>query len=272
MLCKVLRVNRSTYYKHFDPRLSPREKENQEIRRIILEIYSDYDNSIGAYSIAKVLSRDYGINISVGRVYRLMNAMNLPKPAPKKPKITKHQANGECDNHLHQEFNQKAPNTVWASDFTYIRVNGSWYYLCVVMDLFSRKIVGWHISNKHDVNLTMTAFKKAYAKRDVRYGLIFHSDQGSEYTAYGFRRLLSSLGVVQSFSKKGYPYDNACRESFFKYLKARRVKQKTYHSLEELRLDIFDYIENEYNNRRPHCSLGYKTPNEVEANYWDQQA
>jgi len=105
-----------------------------------------------------------------------------------------------------------------------------------------------------------------------RYGLIFHSDQGSEYTAFSFRKLLDSKNIVQSFSKKGYPYDNACCESFFKYLKKNRVNRRSYRSLEELKLDIFDYIENLYNHHLPHSSIAYKTPNEFETEYWDQYA
>ena len=201
-----------------------------------------------------------------------MNQMNLPKMSTDKPRRKAHKEQGSCDNHLQQKFNQKAPNLVWDSDFTYIKVNGKWYYLCIVMDLFSRKIIGWHIASKHDVELTMSAFKKAYQKRNVNYGLIFHSDQGSEYTAFSFRKLLDSKNIVQSFSKKGYPYDNACCESFFKYLKKNRVNRRSYRSLEELKLDIFDYIENLYNNHLPHGSIGYKTPNEFEAEYWDQYA
>ena len=237
-----------------------------------MQIYSDYDKCLGAYKITYILSRDYGINISVGRVYRLMNSMNLPKMATDKPKRHKHVDNGECHNHLNQEFNQKAPNLVWASDFTYIKVSGKWYYLCIVMDLFSRKIIGWHLAPHHDVELTMNAFRKAYSKRDVKYGLIFHSDQGSEYTAFSFRKMLDDCNVVQSFSKKGYPFDNACCESFFKYLKKNRTSRRTYRTVDELRLDLFEYIENLYNNRLPHGAIGYKTPNEFEAEYWDQHS
>lgn len=200
-----------------------------------------------------------------------MNSMNLPKMSTDKPHRGKHTDNGHYNNHLHQEFNQKAPNLVWASDFTYIKVSGKWYYLCIVMDLFSRKIIGWHISQKHDVELTINAFKKAYKNRNVKHGLIFHSDQGSEYTAFAFRQLLDSLNVVQSFSKKGYPFDNACCESFFKFLKKNLTNRKTYHTLEELRLDVFQYF-NMYNTRIPHGSIGYKTPDEYEAEYWDQYA
>ena len=265
-------MNRSTYYKHFSAVPAPRTVENQHIRRVILQIYADYDKCLGAYKIAYILGRDYGINISVGRVYRLMASMSLPKLSTDKPKRIRHMDNGECENRLHREFDQSAPNLVWASDFTYIRVNGKWYYLCIVMDLFSRKIIGWHISGRHDVDLTISAFKKAYNSRDVRYGLIFHSDRGSEYTAFSFRKMLDSLNVVQSFSKKGYPFDNACCEAFFKFLKKNRIYRRTYHSYEEMRLDIFDYIENLYNNKLPHGSLGYKTPNEYEAEYRDRVA
>ena len=268
----MLKVNRSTYYKHFRSEPAPRTIENLNIKRVILQIYSDYDKCIGAYKITYILGRDYGIHISVGRVYRLMNSMQLPKMSTVKPRRGKHTANGDCPDHLHQEFNQEAPNLVWASDFTYIKVNGKWYYLCIVMDLFSRKIIGWHLAGKHDVDLTLTAFRKAYASRDVRYGLIFHSDQGSEYTAFAFRNLMDSLNIVQSFSKKGYPFDNACCETFFKYLKKNRTNRRVYRTAEELRLDLFEYIENLYNNRLPHGAIGYKTPNEYEAEYWDQHA
>lgn len=200
-----------------------------------------------------------------------MSSMELPKMSTGKPfQRGKYTDNGVCHNHLKQEFNQKAPNLVWASDFTYIKANGKWFYLCVVIDLFSRKVIGWNISSRPDVELVMSAFRKAYEVRDVSYALMFHSDRGSQYTAFAFRQLLDRLNVVQSFSKKGYPFDNAVCESFFKYLKKERTNRKTYHSLDELRRDIFDYIEGFYNNRRPHGSLGYLTPNEVEANYWHQ--
>ena len=133
-LCKVLKVNRSSYYKHFSSKPATRVLENQEYRRIILEVYSDYDKCIGAYKLAYILKRDYGINISVGRVYRLMSSMNLPKKSTDRPVRAKHTDNGECHNHLHQDFNQKAPNLVWASDFTYIRVASKWHYLCIIND------------------------------------------------------------------------------------------------------------------------------------------
>ena len=138
------------------------------------------------------------------------------------------------------------------------------------MDLFSRKVIAWNISSKPDVELVMNAFKKAYEKRNQPIGLMFHSDRGTQYTAFSFRQLLDSLNVVQSFSKKGYPYDNACCECFFKYLKKEEINRRTYHSLNELQMSVFEYIEGFYNSRRPHGSLEMLTPNEKEELFWNQ--
>ena len=200
-----------------------------------------------------------------------MRTLQLPRMSTDKPfRNYKHRDNGECTNHLNQEFNQKAPDMAWASDFTYIKVAGKWYYLCIVMDLFSRKVIAWNISSKPDVDLVMDAFKKAYDKRNRPVGLMFHSDRGTQYTAFSFRKLLDSLNVLQSFSKKGYPYDNACCECFFKYLKKEETNRRIYHSLNELQMSVFEYIEGFYNSRRPHGSLEMLTPNEKEELFWSQ--
>lgn len=266
----MLKVNRSTYYKHFSANPSPRIKENQHIASLILHIYADYNKRLGAYKITYVLRRDYGINISVGRVYRLMKTLQLPKMSTDKPSGSiSHSDDGFCHNHLQQNFKQKAPNLVWVSDITYLKAGEKWYYLCIVMDLYSRKVISWHISAHADAKLVITTFRKAYEKRNAPYGLMFHSDRGTQYTAFTFRQLLDSLNVVQSFSKKGYPFDNACCECFFKYLKKEETDRKRYHSSQELQLSIFEYIEGFYNTKRPHCSLDMLTPNEAEALYWE---
>lgn len=188
-----------------------------------------------------------------------------------KPSVSgKHSDSAGCCNHLLQNFNQKAPNLVWASDITYIKAGGKWCYLCIVMDLYARKVISWHISSNADVNLVITAFRKAYEKRNAPFGLMFHSDRGTQYTAFAFRQLLDSLNVVQSFSKKGYPFDNACCECFFKYLKIEETNRKCYHSIQELQLSLFEYIEGFYNSIRPHGALHMLTPNEAEALYWEQ--
>lgn len=171
-------------------------------------------------------------------------------------------------NHLKQEFNPPETNMVQASNFTYIKVNGFWFYLCIIMDLFSRKIISWNISNKADCNLIMSTFNEVYNKRNSPTSLMFHSDRGTQYTAAPFRKLLDKFNVVQSFSKKRYPFDNACCESFFKYLKKEECNRKKYHFIEELKLSLFKYIEGFYNLKRPHYSLGLITPNEKELAFY----
>lgn len=134
------------------------------------------------------------------------------------------------------------------------------------MDLFSRKVIARNISSKPAVNLVMDAFRKNYSKRNRPVGLMFHPDRGTQYTAFSFR----PLNAVQSFSKKGYPYDNACCECFFKYLKKEETNRRTYHSLRELQISVFKYIKGFYNSRKPHGSLEILTPNEKEELFWNQ--
>lgn len=140
------------------------------------------------------------------------------------------------------------------------------------MDLYSRKVISWHISVNADVKLVITAFRKAYEKRNAPYGLMFHFDRGTQYTAFAFRQLLDSLNVVLSFFKKGYPFDNDCYECFFKYLRKEETNRKCYRSLQDLQLSIFEYIKGYYNSKRPHGSLNMLTPNEAETLYWEQNA
>ena len=137
LLCKVLGINRSSYYKHYNSEPANHTKENQEIAKTILKIYTDYNKRLDAYKITYVLKRDYGINICLGRVYHLMKTLQLPRMSTKKTfRNYRHQETDECNNHLHQDFNQKSPNIVRVSDFTYIKVSSKWYYLCIVMDFF----------------------------------------------------------------------------------------------------------------------------------------
>ena len=219
------------------------------------------------YKIHYLLKRDYGIDISCGRVYRLMKQMNLPPISTKKPNYSAYNDQNEYDNHLKQQFNQLAPDTVWVSDITYIKVSGKFYYLCVIIDLFSRKVIAYNISGRPDSALVIETFLSAYRSRKAPYGLMFHSDRGSQYNSFSFRKLLDDLNVVQSFSKKGHPYDNAVAESFFKYLKHEEINRRNYSSLQELKLSVFEYIEGYYNSKRPHSSLRMLTPNQKEQNF-----
>lgn len=200
-----------------------------------------------------------------------MKTLQLPQMSTAKPPVhNRHTHNVTCTNHLYQQFRHKAPNLIWVSDITYIKAGGNWYFLCIVMNLFSGKVISWHISAKPDAELVTGTFKKAYEKRNASYGLMYHSDRGTQYTASSFRQLLDSLNVVQSFFKKGCSFDNACYECFFTYLKKKETNRRTYHSLQELQFSVFEYIEGYYNSRRPHGTLGMLTPNEAKALYLEQ--
>ena len=196
-----------------------------------------------------------------------MKTMNLPKMStvkPPKPSYGKSD-NGECVNILNQEFNQPAPNLVWVCDFTYIQVAGRYCYLCAILDLYSRKVIAYKVSNRIDTQLAIDTLNLAIASRDVHAGLIFHTDRGSQFTSREFRKYLDTLNIVQSFSAKGHPYDNAVIECFFKYLKKEETDRRTYHSITELGQSLFTYINGFYNSVRPHAHNGGLTPNQKEA-------
>jgi len=209
---------------------------------------------------------EYGKLISVGRVYRLMKSMSLPKMSTVKPMSTYPKSeHGEYTNHLEQRFNPTAPNLVWVSDITYVKVAGRFCYICVIIDLFSRKVIAYKTSVKIDTRLVLDTFRMAYSKRGCPKGGMFHSDRGSQYTAKEFRREIDIAEFVQSFSAKGHPYDNAVVESFFKYLKKEELNRRSYNTLNELNLSLFEYIEGFYNPRRPHYSNDLMSPDEKEA-------
>ena len=260
-------MNRSTYYKWLNHLPSARELENRAIRSCILELYSKTDKRLGAQKIKECLNRDYCINISCGRVYRLMKTMNLPKMSTVKPPKSSYckADDGECCNILAQNFNQPAPNLVWVCDFTYIRVAGRFYYVCAVLDLFARKIVAYKVSSRIDTQLAIDALNNALNTRGVGSGLMFHTDRGSQFTAKRFRQYLDSLNIVQSFSAKGHPYDNAVMECFFKYLKKEETDRRNYTTLGELKQSLFTYINGFYNSVRPHSHNDGLAPNQKEA-------
>ena len=253
-LCRVLKVNRSTYYKFLNHHPSGREIENTEIRSRILEIYAASDKRIGAHKIQICLQRDYCIHISVGRVYRLMKTMNLPKMRTIKPPRPRHHSSPSVSrkNILAQNFDQPKPNLVWVSDFTYLRAGGKFYYLCVILDLFSRKVIAYRVSPKMDRFLAIDTLRDAVAARNPFNGLIFHTDQGSQFASLDFRKVLDEYNFVQSFSAKGHPYDNAVVECFFKYLKKEETNRHSYQSLDQLKRCLFSYINGFYNSLRPH--------------------
>jgi len=179
--------------------------------------------------------------------------------------------NRERENILNQNFKTSRPNEVWVSDVTYFKYNHKTYYICIVMDLYARKVISCKISLKNSTQLTKATFKKAYYLREPQDELLFHSDRGSNYVSKNFMDYLQELGVMQSFSKGGNPYDNSVMEAFFKTMKAEELYRMNYHSEKEFKKAVYDYIQF-YNEKRPHTVLNYKTPDQMEKSYYELKA
>ena len=174
----------------------------------------------------------------------------------------------ECPNLLDQNFFAEKPGQKWVGDITYIYTKETgWTYLAIVLDLFDLKVVGWSYGLNMTDNLVIDAFNKALINRGLNKAGIFHSDRGSQYTSNDFEQLLIDLNIKHSYSKKGYPYDNASMESFNAILKKEEVNVNNYETFNEVKLAIFEFIESWYNNQRIHSTLGYVTPNEKYNNY-----
>ena len=169
---------------------------------------------------------------------------------------------------MHRNFKTTKPNEIWVSDITAFKIKGKWQYLCVIIDLYSRKVVGFHISKKSSTQLLSSTFKKAFSDRGKPAGLIFHSDQGSQYTSKAFAALLKECTVTQSLSTPGQPLDNAVAESFFSAFKKEEAYRKDYISERHFIESVTKYIDF-YNSIRPHKTNHYKTPSELEAKHWE---
>lgn len=212
-----------------------------------------------------------GIKVSQKRVARRMKVLELRSIIVKK---YNHAGNSKTDNTkeypnlIEQDFFAEKPSNKWVGDITYIYTKETgWTYLAIVMDLFDLKVVGWSYGLNMTDDLVIDALKKALINRGLNEDGIFHSDRGSQYTSNDYEKLLNTLKIKHSYSKKGYPYDNASMESFNAILKKEEVNVNNYETFEEAKLAIFEFIESWYNNKRIHSTIGYITPNEKYNNY-----
>lgn len=264
---------RANYYYHCNNKVNSYHVANENLDKHILKIYKDSKFRYGSPKIQKMLEKQ-GVKASQKRVARRMNILGIKSIVVKK---YRHQTSSKKvddkarPNLLEQQFKADKPNEKWVGDITYIytKENG-WTYLAIVMDLFSLKIIGYSYGTNMTDKLVIEAFKKALNNSGYNKSMIFHSDLGSQYTSNDFERLLESLKIKHSYSKKGYPYDNASMESFNSILKKEEVNTKVYNTLNQARLAIFEFIESWYNRSRIHSSLGYMTPYEKEMSYIGQ--
>jgi len=260
-MCEVLDVSRSGYYAWRGRSPSEREMANRRLYKKIKAVYDEGDGNYGSPRIYDVLEAR-GVVCSENRIARLMRLRGLRAKQEEAFKVTtkRNKAHPVAPNRLKRNFEADCPNEVWLSDITYIRTQQGWLYLAVVMDLYSRRIIGWAMSDRMTGELTIKALRMALKQRDVQPGLIHHSDQGSQYTDSGYQQLLKDWRIQASMNGVGAYYDNAPMESFFGTLKTERVHHRTYRTRTEARIDIFSYIEGFYNRRRIHTSLGSVSP------------
>ena len=269
-LCRVLQVNRSTYYHHAfrSPDKTQLQIGDEALKPLITEIFSKSKARFGARKIRSKLI-ELGYTVSERRILRLMKELGFSSVGPK-PRLNS--ANDRqyhyYPNKLKRNFLTDAPNKVWVSDITYAKVGMDFLYLCVVIDLYSRKVISYSISEYIDAGLVSQAFLDAFHTREAPNSLVFHSDQGTQYTSFEFYSLLKKHGVTQSFSAPGSPHDNAVAESFFATIKKEDLRRNYYKTEEEFRTAVKEYIEF-YNDYRPHQRLGFLTPNQVEKEFYD---
>jgi putative transposase len=253
--------------------LSERKKQDTLLLEKIREIYNNSRNCYGSPRIHAELRED-NILCSRKRVIRLMREHDIQAKQKRKFKAATTDSNHSlpiAENKLQKNFIASKPNEVWTGDITYIPTQEGWLYLAVVLDLFSRQIVGWAMGARMTKELVMDALLMAYWKRKPKAGLMHHSDRGSQYASYGFQGLLSQLGMECSMSGKGCCYDNAVTESFFHTLKVELVYGNPFESREQAKGAIFEYIECFYNPIRKHSTLGYCAPIQFEQK-WEKVA
>ncbi len=273
-LCKAIKLHHSVYYYHKQNRENSYKRANEELDKKIKEEYDKSKGRYGSPKIAKILNKQ-GLKVSQKRVARRMKILGLKSIIVKK---YNHNGNKKVDdtnkeNLLEQNFKAEKPSEKWVGDITYIYTKETgWTYLAIVMDLFDLKVIGWSYGLNMTAELVIAAFNQAEITRGVTEGMIFHSDLGSQYTSNEFEKLLLEHKVKHSYSKKGYPYDNASMESFNAILKKEEVNVNTYATFKEARMAIFEFIESWYNNTRIHSSNGYITPNEKYAEYLRETA
>ena len=265
-MCKVLHVSRSSYYAWVNKTPSERAKENERLSIKIKEIFVNNRLVYGTRRLKKALEAQ-GFNVSRRRIGRLMRQCELQCKTSKKFKNTSNSNHKSpvADNLLNREFCVNVANKSYAGDITYIRTKEGWLYLAVVIDLFSRKIVGWAMSNKIDQVLVNQALLMAIKTRKPEIGLIWHTDRGSQYASDSHKLILQKYGIKQSMSRKGNCWDNAVSESFFHTLKTELIYTAKYTTREEAKCSIFEYIEVFYNKKRLHSANNYLSPADYES-------
>nr|WP_286103673.1 IS3 family transposase [Escherichia coli] len=270
LLCRVLDVHPSGFYAWLQ---QPHSQRHQADLRLTGQIKQFWLESGCVYGYRKIHLdlRDSGQQCGVNRVWRLMKRVGIKAQVGyRSPRARKGEASIMSPNRLQRQFNPDAPDERWVTDITYIRTHEGWLYLAVVVDLFSRKIIGWSMQSRMTKDIVLNALLMAVWRRNPEKQVLVHSDQGSQYTSHEWQSFLKTHGLEGSMSRRGNCHDNAVAESFFQLLKRERIKKKIYGTREEARSDIFDYIEMFYNSKRRHGSSEQMSPTEYENQYYQR--
>jgi len=264
-MCQTLRVSRSGFYDWRNRDISQRQKANQLLVERIEKVFGKSRATYGSPRVTIQL-RAEGEGCGENRVARLMRLNGLKAKTKKKFKITTNSGHGKkvADNLVNQCFAADYPDRLWCSDITYLWTKEGWLYLAVILDVYSRRIIGWSMSKRVTEDLVINALNQALGYRAPNPTTVFHSDQGKQYAGGRFRKLLENQRLQPSMSGKGNCYDNAITETFFHTLKTELVYFENYQTREEAKSSIFEYIEVFYNRQRRHSALDYKTPVDFE--------
>jgi len=261
-MCDALGVSRSGFFAWLTRAPSARARSDGEIGARVRQSFLQSDRTYGARRVWHDVLEE-GVRCGLHRIERLMRIQAL-KARPRRRRLpldTGERLSGAiAPNILDRRFQATAPNQKWAADFTYIWTAEGWLYVAVVIDLYSRRVVGWSMRASMTTDLVAEALTMALYRRGKPDALMHHSDRGSQYTSEQFQRLMTDHGIACSMSRAGNCWDNAATESFFSSLKIERTARKTYRSRDEAKADVFDYVERWYNPRRRHSTLGYLSP------------
>lgn len=260
-MCKILKVNRASYY-HWIQAGCVVKKVDKQLNELIKSIFIFGRNNYGTRRIADKLKELYGLIVSRKRISAIMKDLNL------KVNIKRRYKNTTDSNHnlpiapniLNRDFYASNPDEKYVGDITYVPTAEGWLYLSTVIDLYSRKVVGWSMDDTMKVSLVNDALKMAIRHRNPQKGLLWHTDRGSQYASYSHKDLLQKHAITQSMSRKGNCWDNAVAESFFKSLKNELIYQKYFYTKKQAKQEIFEYIEFYYNRTRSHSYLGNLSP------------
>lgn len=271
-MCMVLQVSKSGFYRWLTAPASPRTQRTASIQASVKEVYEQSNSIYGSYKIAEKLQSEEHLETACrNTVAKAMKDLGLKSRVSSKFKPTTTVSDPDkkpAPNILAQDFKATAPNQKWVADITYLPTIAGWVYLAVLIDLFSRKIVGWNISDQLTTPLVTGALRNALEiRRPETRELIHHSDRGCQYTSDAFQQILQTTSITCSMSRTGCCYDNAVAERFFWSLKHEWTKFEQFKDLDEARLSVFKYIETFYNPERIHQTLGYQTPDEFERKY-----